>query len=384
MLQYSDSFSASQRPFLIAPMPDYLKNFQLPSPFTFYRGGQLFDAQLQYETWGQLSPSGENAILILSGLSPDSHVCRHHPDDEPGWWEFMVGPGKAIDTNQFFVICASSLGSCKGSTGPASVNPKNNRAYRFDFPDLCLQDIANSNLLLCQYLGIERLHALIGPSMGGMTGIALLQQQPDICRHWVQIAAGLASPPFSTAIRSLQREAIINDNNFNRGFYSREDWPVDGMKFARKIGMLSYRSAEEWNERFPRSLKKVPDHPFGIEFPVESYLEHHANRFIHQFDPICYLYLSRAMDWFDGYHYHAETDNKNPLSDIRVESALIMGTQTDLLFPTWLQQDVYDLLQKADINSELIITDSIQGHDAFLVDEQSFSQALNRYLLSTV
>jgi len=365
-------------------MADYHQYYQLPSPFIFHRGGQLFDAQLQYETWGELNASADNAILILTGLSPDSHACRHHKNDHDGWWEFMVGPGKAIDTNRFYVICASSLGSCKGSTGPASINPNNNRAYRFDFPDLCLQDIANSNVLLCQHLGIERLHALVGPSMGGMTGTALIQQHPQFCRHWLPIAAGLASPPFSTAIRSLQREAIINDNNFNRGFYSHEDWPVDGMKFARKIGMLSYRSAEEWNERFPRSLKKVPDHPFGIEFPVESYLEHHANRFIHQFDPICYLYLSRAMDWFDGHQYKARNISDNPLSDVDIESALIMGTQTDLLFPVGLQKEVFQLLQQADISSKLVITDSIQGHDAFLVDEESFSTMVGDYLLSTV
>ncbi len=365
-------------------MPQYIKHYQLPSPYSFHRGGELYEAYLQYETWGELNPAADNAILILTGLSPGSHVCRHHEDDESGWWEYMVGPGKAIDTNHFYVICASSLGSCKGSTGPASVNPKNNRPYRFDFPDLCLQDIAFSNLLLCQHLGIERLHALIGPSMGGMTGTALLQQQPDIARHWLQIAAGLTSPPFSTAIRSLQREAIINDNNFNRGFYSREDWPVDGMKFARKIGMLSYRSAEEWNERFPRSLKKVPDHPFGIEFPVESYLEHHANRFIHQFDPICYLYLSRAMDWFDAHQYKAGRNPDNPLSDFELETAMIIGTRTDLLFPTWLQQEVSDFLNQAGIKNDLVITDSIQGHDAFLVDEACFSEVVGNYLLSTV
>ena len=156
------------------------------------------------------------------------------------------------------------------------------------------------------------------------------------------------------------------------------------MKFARKIGMLSYRSAEEWNERFPRSLKKVPEHPFGIEFPVESYLEHHANRFIHQFDPICYLYLSRAMDWFDGYQYKARRIFDNPLSDVELESALIMGTQTDLLFPTQLQQDVSDCLNQAGVKTDLFITDSIQGHDAFLVDEVCFSQAVKHYLLSTV
>ncbi len=364
-------------------MADYKKTWQLPSPFRFHRGGELHDAKLQYETWGTLNSDASNAILILSGLSPDSHVCAHHKDDKAGWWEYLVGPGKAIDSNHYYILCVSSLGSCKGSTGPSSINPKNNRPYRFDFPDLCLEDIAQSNFLLCQQLGIKQLNTLIGPSMGGMSATALLQLHPGFARHWLQIASGLASPPFSTAIRSLQREAIINDNNFNRGFYSDENWPIDGMKFARKIGMLSYRSAAEWNERFPRSLKKVPAHAFGIEFPVESYLEHHANRFIHQFDPICYLYLSRAMDWFDGYHKKTAIVG-NPLAEIAIESALIIGTQTDLLFPVELQQDIHHLLQSAGFQSQLTLTDSIQGHDAFLVDEAVFSKHVMNYLSTLV
>jgi len=364
-------------------MADYQKSWQLPSPFRFHRGGELQGAKLQYETWGVLNKDASNAILILSGLSTDSHVCSHHKGDQPGWWEFMVGPGKAIDSNRYFIVCVSSLGSCKGSTGPCSSNPKNNRPYRFDFPDLCMEDIAESNFLLCRELGINQLHALVGPSMGGMSATALLQLHPGFAKHWIQIASGLASPPFSTAIRSLQREAIINDNNFNRGFYSDEDWPIDGMKFARKIGMLSYRSAAEWNERFPRSLKKAPTHPFGIEFPVESYLEHHANRFIHQFDPICYLYLSRAMDWFDAYRKKTRIVD-NPLADINIKSALIIGTKTDLLFPVDLQRDVHRLLQAAGFQSQLILTESIQGHDAFLVDEMVFYNYVKNYLSSLV
>ncbi len=360
-------------------MANYLKLFDIPNTFQFHRGGGIEDGLLAYETWGKLNPTRSNAILILTGLSADSHAARHSEHDTAGWWEFMIGPGKAIDTNHWYVICASSLGSCKGSTGPCSPNPKTGTPYRFDFPDLTLEDIANSSVLLCQSLGISQLHTVIGPSMGGMSALALILNHPTYCKHLIHMASGMASPPFSTAIRSLQREAILKDENFNQGHYSAANWPEEGMKFARKIGMLSYRSALEWRDRFPRSLKQVPEHPFGIEFPVESYLEHHANQFIHKFDPISYLYLSRAMDWFDGYKY-AESKNQNPLNGVTLESALVVGAHTDLLFPIELQQELHALLLEIDCDSELLITDSIQGHDAFLVDQPVFTELVSDFL----
>ncbi|TDR23204.1 homoserine O-acetyltransferase MetX [Marinicella litoralis] len=363
-------------------MANYLKIFNIPNHYQFHRGGQIDNGIIAYETWGQLNQNKSNALLILTGLSADSHAARHSANDTAGWWEYMIGPGKAIDTNQWFVICASSLGSCKGSTGPCSPNPRTGQAYRFDFPDLCLEDIANTSVLLCQSLGIDRLHATIGPSMGGMTALALLLKHSEYCKHLVHIASGMASPPFSTAIRSLQREAILKDENFNQGHYSAANWPEEGMKFARKIGMLSYRSATEWADRFPRSLKKVPEHAFGSEFPIESYLEHHANQFVHKFDPISYLYLSRAMDWFDG-HSYAQPRGSNPLGRVKLDGALIIGAETDLLFPVALQTELHQLLQKAGIKSELVITNSIQGHDAFLVDQQTFTQLVGDYLVQS-
>lgn len=360
-------------------MANYLKLFNIPNTFEFHRGGHIEQGLLAYETWGSLNQDRSNAILILTGLSADSHAARHSPQDTAGWWEYMIGPGKAIDTDQWFVICASSLGSCKGSTGPCSPNPKTSKPYRFDFPDLTLEDIANTAVLLCQSLDIEQLHTVIGPSMGGMTALALLLNHPNYAKHLIHIASGIASPPFSTAIRSLQREAILKDENFNQGHYTANSWPEEGMKFARKIGMLSYRSAAEWSERFPRSLKQVPEHAFGIEFPVESYLEHHANQFIHQFDPISYLYLSRAMDWFDGFRY-AKQKGLNPLQDINLESALVVGSKSDLLFPTELQQQLHQLLLEIECDSQLMITDSIQGHDAFLVDNTAYGNLVKMYL----
>jgi len=361
-------------------MANYLKLFSIPNTYQFHRGGNIEGGILAYETWGKLNHDKSNALLILTGLSADSHAARHSEHDTAGWWEYMIGPGKAIDTDKWFVICASSLGSCKGSTGPCSPNPKTGQAYRFDFPDLCLEDIANTSVMLCQSLNITRLHAIIGPSMGGMTALALLLNHHHFAKHMIHIASGMASPPFSTAIRSLQREAILKDENFNKGYYSAANWPEEGMKFARKIGMLSYRSAEEWSERFPRSLKKIPEHPFGIEFPVESYLEHHANQFIHQFDPISYLYLSRAMDWFDGYQYKHTSSNNNPLQHVDLEGALVVGSETDLLFPAKLQRELHHLLLEVGVNSQLVITASLQGHDAFLVDHVVFSQVVGDYL----
>jgi homoserine O-acetyltransferase len=291
----------------------------------------------------------------------------------------MLGSDKAIDTNKWFVICASSLGSCKGSTGPYSPSPQNNEPYRFKFPDLTLEDIANATLLITQSLEIEQLACVIGPSMGGMTAQALILQHPNSTRHMINIASGCYSEPFSTAIRSLQREAVLKDVNFNNGFYSNAEWPVDGMKIARKIGMLSYRSAQEWRERFPRGLKQRPSKPFGIEFPVEAYLEHHADKFVHTFDPISYIYLSRAMDWFNAFDY-IKDGSKNPFNHTKLSSALVIGAQSDLLFPPHQQQQLAELLSQAGCHVELHNTKSNQGHDAFLVDQENYSQLVKKYL----
>jgi len=343
-------------------------------------GGKLNQAILAYETWGTLNPNKDNAVLILTGLSADSHAASHgDPHDTAGWWEYMLGPNKAIDTNKWFVICASSLGSCKGSTGPCSPMPLSKEPYKFSFPDLTLEDIANSSFEMVRSLGIDKLKCVIGPSMGGMTALSLLLQHPDASHHMINIASGCYSRPFSTAIRSLQREAILKDVNFNDGYYSSDEWPTQGMKHARKLGMLSYRSAEEWNDRFPRSLRQRPDKPFGIEFPIESYLEHHAENFVHKFDPVSYIYLSRAMDWFDAFDY-AKNESHNPFERVNLDSAMVVGARSDLLFPKEQQKEMATLLNDAGCETQLEITDSIQGHDSFLVDVENYSKIVAEYL----
>ncbi|HTD28725.1 MAG TPA: homoserine O-acetyltransferase, partial [Xanthomonadaceae bacterium] len=289
-------------------IPPASRFYALPSPFAIKRGGALHGARLAYETWGTLNAARDNAILILTGLSPSAHAASHAGNPEAGWWEAMIGPGKPIDTDRWHVICANSLGSCKGSTGPASVRPAsmqpaNGALYRLTFPELSIEDIANAAHALVQGLGIEQLACTIGCSMGGMSALAYARLHPSSARAQINISGAAQSLPFSIAIRSLQREAIRLDPKWNDGAYTETSYPENGMRMARKLGVITYRSSLEWSGRFGRvrldGEQREGDDPFGLEFQVESYLEGHARRFVRQFDPNCYLYLSRSMDWFD-------------------------------------------------------------------------------------
>ena len=283
-------------------MPDAAQYFDLPSPFPMKRGGALTGARLAYETWGELNPARDNAIFILTGLSPGAHAASNPGDPTPGWWEEMLGPRKHIDTNRWFVICANSLGSCKGSTGPASPNPATGKVYKLDFPELALEDIANASYALVRHMGIERLACLIGNSMGGMSALGYLVLHPGSVHAHISISTAPEAQPFAIAIRSLQREAIRLDPNWREGDYDSEHYPEAGMSIARKLGVITYRSAMEWVGRFARirlDQDKREDEPFSTEFAVESYLDGHARKFVRSFDPNCYLYLSRASDWFD-------------------------------------------------------------------------------------
>lgn len=356
------------------------RTLRLPEPLQLYRGDQLSPVCLAYECWGQLNQDKSNAILILTGLSPGAHAASSLEDPEVGWWEDMLGPGKPIDTNRYFVICVNSLGSCKGSTGPASLNPTTSKPWRLDFPELALEDIATAAWQVVRSLKIEQLDCLIGPSMGGMTALALLKQYPDCARRLISISSASAANPFSIAIRSLQREAIVSDPNWQNGEYTDDRWPVSGMRLARKLGMISYRSADEWLERFGRQPQDhFPATIYGMNFSVESYLEAQAQKFIGQFDPVCYVYLSRAMDWFDSGDQHQQVVT-DMLSATSLQSGLVIGVATDLLFPLSQQQDIADTLNAANIKTEMHAMSSIQGHDAFLIDIGNFAPPVAQFL----
>jgi homoserine O-acetyltransferase len=302
----------------------------------------------------------------------------------------MLGPGKPIDSDRWFVVCVNTLGSCKGSTGPASVNPDTGALYRLAFPELAIEDSADAAAHVLQALGIGRLACVIGNSMGGMSALAFLLRHPGIARSHINISGAAHALPFSIAIRSLQREAIRLDPLWNHGDYDDDHYPESGMRMARKLGVITYRSALEWDGRFGRvrldSDRRDDEDPFGLEFEVESYLEGHARRFVRRFDPNCYLYLSRSMDWFDLAEYCSAPcgsrsgDVLNALAKIKVEKALAIGVATDILFPLQQQEQIADGLRAGGADATFLPLPSPQGHDAFLVDIERFGPAVADFL----
>ncbi len=344
------------------------------------RGGVLVTPQIAYETWGRLNPAQDNAVLVFTGLSPSAHATSSREDPAPGWWEEMIGPDRPIDTERYFVICVNSLGSCFGSTGAASIDPDTGEPYRLNFPVLSLEDVATGGFAVVEHLGIERLHTVLGCSMGGMTALAYCLQFPGAARHLVSISSCDRALPFSIALRSLQREMIRRDPAWEHGNYEPGKGPIDGMRLARKLGMITYRSAKEWAQRFGRervSEERQSGDPFCIDFSVEAYLENHARKFTGQFDANCYLYLSRASDLFDlGDHGGSR---KVAFSRIDIERALVIGVETDFLFPIHQQRDLADGLRKPGREVRFVRLHSLQGHDSFLVDMDSFRPVICRF-----
>jgi len=349
-------------------------------PFAMRRGGTLQDAQIAYETWGELNRTRSNAILIFTGLSPSAHAASSPQDPAPGWWEDMIGPGRPIDTRRWFVICVNSLGSCFGSTGPASVDPATGKRYRLTFPVLTVEDIARGGHEVVRVLGLKELAAVVGPSLGGMTAHAYCAQFPGVARSIVSISAAARSVPFAIALRSLQREMIRRDPAWADGQFEGAG-PITGMRLARKLGMITYRSAAEWLVRFGRervSQERKPGDPFGIDFEIESYLDAQANKFVGQFDANCYLYISRAMDLFDL----AEHGGSIPaaLARSKLQHALVIGVETDLLFPIASQEELANGLREAGTVTDWAPLPSIQGHDSFLVDMDRFRPTIGGFL----
>ena len=357
---------------------------RLAGPFSMRHGGILPQVDIVYETWGTLSAAKDNALLIVTGLSPGAHAASSAEDPAPGWWEEMVGPGQAIDTRKFFVICVNSLGSCHGSTGAASVDPRTGERYRLTFPVLTIEDIATAAHGAVRALGIERLRALVGPSLGGMTALAYAILFPDEVLDLVTISSAARATPFAIAIRSVQREAIRSDPEWKGGDYASDAGPATGLRLARKLGLITYRSAAEWRERFRRERVAVRDGregAFGVEFEIEAYLEMHAQKFVGTFDPNCYLYLSRSMDLFDVAEHGGSVDAG--LARVRARRTLVVGVTTDFLFPLDQQEEIATGLRRAGRDVTFAPLESLQGHDSFLVDMDRFCPAIGDFLAGT-
>jgi homoserine O-acetyltransferase len=343
-------------------------------------GGVLPVVEIAYETWGALSPAKDNVVLLVTGLSPSAHARSSAEDPTPGWWEEMVGPGYAIDTGRFHVVCVNSLGSPHGSTSPASVDPATGERYRLRFPVLTIEDVATAAHAALLEMGIPRLRAVVGPSMGGMTALAYSILFPEHVQDLVSISSATRATAFATAIRSLQRECIRSDPEWRGGQYPPEQGPETGLRLARKLGLITYRSAQEWRERFRREriAGAAPAEMFGPEFEVEAYLEMHARKFVGAFDANCYLYLSRAMDLFDVAEHGGSVEAG--LRRVQARRTLVVGVETDFLFPIDQQEEIARVLAAAGRDVRLVRLPSIQGHDSFLVDMDRFCPVLAEFL----
>jgi homoserine O-acetyltransferase/O-succinyltransferase len=353
---------------------------QLPDPFPMWRGGALHGARIAYETWGALNATRDNALLLFTGLSPSAHAASSPADPAEGWWQRMVGPGLAIDTDHFFVICVNSLGSCFGSTGPASNDPATGRPYRLTFPDLSVEDIARAGYETVRTLGIERLDTVMGPSLGGMVVLAYAALFPGAARRLVSISGTTAAAPFAIALRSIQREAITSDPDWKQGQYTPDKPPRTGQRLARKLGTVTYRSAAEWQQRFDREPIRADmkrGDPFASEFAVQGYLEAQAAKFVTAFDANCYLYISRAMDRFD---LSKHGDHEEVLRRAQLKQALVIGVESDLLFSIAEQRAVARSLDKAGVTTYFRPLHCIEGHDSFLIDIERFGREIRTFL----
>ena len=350
----------------------------LSGRFPMRMGGELQDVQIAYESWGKLSAAKDNVLLLFTGLSPSAHAASCGEDPSPGWWEEMLGPDKSIDTGRFHVICVNSLGSCFGSTGPSSPDPRYGKPYGPAFPTLTLEDVATAAHALLQALGIPRVRCVMGPSMGGMSALAYTLLFPGEVDVLVSLSSATHSEPFAIAVRSLQRELIRSDGAWQGGHYAQGEGPREGMRLARKLGMISYRSAKEWAERFGRERANAGGEPFGAEFEVENYLESRAQAFVGTFDANSYLYLSRAMDLFDVADHGGSLDKA--MKRLKLKQALVVGVETDILFPLHQQRELADALARAGIATAYEPLPSKQGHDSFLVDMEGFRPAVGEFL----
>lgn len=354
--------------------------------FEFKRGGKLPNITMAYETWGKLNSAKSNVVVVLTGLSASSHIASSSSDKSAGWWESMVGENKPINTEEFHVICINTLGSCFGSTSPVTINEKTKKPYRLTFPELSVEDMARGSYLLLKKLGIDRVKYLIGPSLGGMQALALSSLYNNIVENIILISTATQAHPYAIAIRSLQREVIRKDPLWNNGFYDYDKPPLNGVRIARKIGMTSYRSPREWIQRFGRkrtSEEKLNQNTFGVdntnfEYEIESYLEHHAIKFQKLFDANCYLYLSRAMDWFDLADHGNST--QEVFSRFKIENALVISAKSDTLFPPQQQKEIAEGLSQSGTKVEYKELQSIQGHDSFLVDIDTFGKEIRKFM----
>ncbi|MBW8905288.1 MAG: homoserine O-acetyltransferase [Betaproteobacteria bacterium] len=350
-------------------------------PLRLKGGAELPSYEIAYETYGELNEQRSNAVLVCHALNASHHVAGYYADQPAnvGWWDNLVGPGKPLDTRRFFVVGSNYIGSCFGSTGPASIHPVTGKPWGADFPVVTVEDWVEAQARLADHLGIERFAAVIGGSLGAMQALQWTLSYPDRVRHSIVIAAAARLTPQNIAFNEVARQAIMTDPDFHGGhYYEKRVVPTRGLRIARMIGHITYLSGEAMAEKFGRLLRRgAPGFDFDIDFEIESYLRYQGDKFSTYFDANTYLRITKALDYFDP---AADFAGSLPASLARAKAAfMVVSFKSDWRFPPARSRDIVRaLLDNRRIVSYLEI-DAPGGHDAFLLDDARYHNALRAY-----
>lgn len=338
---------------------------------------------LAYETCGHLNRKRDNAILILHAFSGDAHVAGYHhkEDQKPGWWEFMVGPGKGIDTERYFVICSNILGSCMGSTGPSSIDPATEQPYGLNFPMVTIGDMVSAQKRLMDHLGIERLHAVIGGSVGGMQALEWTLRYPDMVDSAVLLATTTKHSALAIAFNEVARQSIMADPNWDNGSYYAGAKPDMGLAVARMIGHITYLSDESMRLKFGRKLQGRADFSFNFDadFQVESYLRHQGKKFVERFDANAFLYITKAADYFNLERHYGGGSAVKAFSRARARF-LVTSFTSDWLYPTYQSRAMVKAMKKSGLKVSFCEIQAKWGHDAFLIPNDRLTSVMKGFL----
>lgn len=353
-----------------------------PAELVLESGERLGPVTVAYETYGTLNADKSNAILICHALSGDAHVAGYNTldDPKPGWWDDCVGPGKVFDTTKYFVICSNVIGGCKGSTGPASIDPRTGRPYGLGFPVVTIADMVEVQRQLIDHLGIDKLLTIVGGSMGGMQAIQWAVSYPDRMQSVIPLATTARLSPQSIALNEVGRQAIYADVSWNGGdYYGKEAGPNSGLALARMIGHITYLSDASMQEKFGRRLQYAEryGYNFQTEFAVESYLHYHGGNFIRRFDANSYLYLTKAMDYFDLANGHGGLVRR--LAGVKTKF-LVVSFVSDWLFPSYQSKEIVSALMANGVDVTYCDIDSPYGHDAFLLEVDRLTDLMGDFL----
>ena len=335
-------------------------------------GEKLGPITLAYETFGELNADKSNAILVLHAFSGDSHVSG-----ENGWWTEIVGSGKGIDTDKYYVICSNVIGGCRGSTGPSSTNPKTGKPYGTDFPLITIGDMVNAQRHLIDHLGIEKLLSVVGGSMGGMQVLQWMTAYPKRIRSAIPIATTMKHTPQQIAFNEVGRQAIMADPDWLNGTYYGKTIPAKGLAIARMIGHITYMSDSSMAEKFGRKFRsdKAP-FKFGADFEVEGYLHNRGDTFVKRFDANSYLYITKAIDYFNILNGH----NLGSIFNGLKAKVLVIAFKSDWLYPTYQSQEIVKACKLSGVGASYCEINATYGHDSFLVETEQEGRLIGSFL----